>query len=111
MSRLRYKTQGQRLIMRHLRDEALELRQDKDRRIRNAVLCMALHDPRWMIWVERNLPRRFDECLNPQAMMLIEARARAVALKPYSYFHNRFIGWLIFRHDWAFTDRGTLSPG
>lgn len=101
----------ERTALRDMADDVIDLRYNQARRLRNAILALALYDPRWMTWVEQELPDNLAECFRLQTMLLIEARARAIALKPYQFFHREQIGWLIFRHDWAFTDRGTLSPG
>ncbi len=110
MSRLKLKA-GHRALLRDMQYDAMSLRYDIKRRFRNAVLSLALTDPRWMIWVENNLPGRIEPCLELANFTLLESHARAVALKAYSYFHREKIGWMIFRNDQAFTDRGTLSPG
>lgn len=93
-----------------LRDMALEtidLRYNWNRRLRNAALALALSDPGWMAWIERNVPKQIE----PQkAIRIIEPRARALVLKQYSFFGRQYIGGLIFR-DWPFTDDGNLTPG
>jgi len=93
--------------------ERLELRENRLRRFRNALLALTLSDPNWMLWAERNLPPRMDEIEQDLEiwLMLIEAAARWRVFAAYGFFHNKTIGYLLFRHDWAFTDRGTLSPG
>lgn len=95
--------------MRAIGTEALELRFDTRRRFRNAVYALTQMDPRWMIWLEQNLPE--DGTFTMRELLLVEARARAFVLKAHGYLGRLQIGFLIFRHDWAFTDEGNLSPG
>lgn len=100
---------GERNTLRMIGVDALDLRNNWTRRLRNALLCLACSDRRWMIWVDRELD---PEKMSLQEMTrLIEARARLIVLKPYSYFGRKCIGDFIFRDDWAFTDRGNLGPG
>lgn len=89
--------------------EALELRYNYQRRLRNATLALALSDPDWMIWVEKNIPpHKIERC----HLQLVESRARAITLKRFGIFTSRAtIGWLVFRPDWTFSDSGSLSPG
>lgn len=96
-----------------IEQESLELKSDHLRRFRNALLALALSDPHWMTWIERELPPRMDELCEDLDiwLMLVEGAARWRVLAGYGFFHNRLISHLIFRHDWSFTDRGTLSPG
>lgn len=96
-------------VLRMMGEDALDLRYNWPRRLRNALLCLATSDKHWMMWVERELD---PESMTIQEMTrLIEARARLIVLKPYSYFGRKIIGDFIFRDDWAFTDRGNLGPG
>lgn len=83
-------------------------RYDWQSRLRNALIALANSDPQWMIWVEKNVNRRWSL---PRITRLIEAYTRARFLKPHGYFGRQQISALIFRDDWCFTDRGTLSPG
>jgi hypothetical protein len=94
--------------MRQIGDDAISLRYDLDRRLRNAVLALALSDPKWMSWLEDNIP---PHKIGRHHLQLIEVRTRALVLKNYSFLVGRNPIELIFRQDWAFTDRGTLSPG
>ena len=93
--------------------ETLELRANRVRRFRNALLALCLSDQSWMIWAEKNLPPRLDEIEQNIDiwLMLVEAAARWRVLAGYAFFHHKRIGYFVFRRDWAFTDRGTLSPG
>lgn len=113
MPKLRLKAAARRDAFRLLAEDALELKADRLRRFRNAILCLALSDPRWLVWVERTLPPSLDEICEDLDiwLMLVEAAARWRVLKSYGFFQRRFISELLFRHNWAFTDRGTLSPG
>lgn len=99
----------ERATLRNMGDEVIQLQNDWPRRLRNALLCMALSDPRWMMWVEREI----DEESMPlqEITRLIEARARILVLKAHRYFGRQCIGNYIFRDDWVFTDRGNLGPG
>lgn len=110
MSRLKLKA-GHRRILRDMEYEAMSLQYDIKRRFRNAVLSLALSEPRWMVWVENNMPGDLESCLELQNFTLLESYARAVVLKAYSFYHREKIGWMLFRGNQAFTDRGTLSPG
>lgn len=113
MPKMKLKTSTKREAFRRLENEVLELKADRMRRFRNALLCLAISDPDWMIWVERTLPPRIDEiCEDIEIwLMLIEATARWRVLVSYGFFYNKNITHLLFRRDWAFTNRGTLSPG
>lgn len=97
---------------RYLQDiggEVMDLRHDWERRFRNAVLSLALNDPRWMMFIQREV--KPDEMDLKEMTRLVEARARLIMLKPYNYFGRSCVGSYIFRDDWPFTDRGSLSPG
>jgi len=96
-------------LLREMGNDTLELRYDVARRFRNAVYALATMDPKWMVWVEENLPS--DGVIRLRELMLVEARARAMVLRAHGYLGRQCIGDLIFRKDWAFTDRGSLSPG
>lgn len=101
-----------RQILRDMGDEALALRYDARRRFRNALLAIALDDPRWMMWVERNLPNGFAECVSGEwILLMVEARARAPMYSGYKSLIGSDISGFIFRHNRPFTDRGNLSPG
>lgn len=107
MKKIRLKTL-ERQYLQVMGTEALELRYNYERRLRNAVLSLALSDPDWMVWVERNIP---PHKIGREHLQLVEARARAMVLKAHGFFGRREIGWMIFRPDWAFSDSGNLSPG
>lgn len=108
MKKNRLKTR-EREYLRVMGQEALELRYDYPRRLRNATLALALSDPDWMIWVEQNIP---PHKIDRHHLQLVESYARAKVLKRFGFFTSRKeIGWLIFRPDWAFSDSGSLSPG
>lgn len=96
-------------ILRLMGEDALDLRHNWGRRLRNALLCLAMSDARWMVWAERELDS--ERMSVPEMTRLVEARARLIVLKPYAYFGRKCIGDFIFRDDWAFTDRGNLGPG
>ena len=90
-------------------EDAIDLRYNWPRRFQNALLCLTLSDPHWITWIEREIDP--EKMSLPNMTRLIEARARLIILKPYGYFGRKCIGNYIFRDDWAFTDRGNLSPG
>ena len=99
----------ERAALRMMGEDAQDLRYNWPRRLRNALLCLATSDKNWLMWVERELD---PECMSIAEMTrLIEARARLIVLKPYSYFGRKIIGDFIFRDSWTFTDRGNLGPG
>ena len=99
----------ERAVLRDMGNEVLQLQNDWQRRLRNALLCMALSDPRWMMWIEHEIDK---ESMSLQEITrLVEARARILVLKAHRYFGRQCIGNYIFRDDWVFTDRGNLGPG
>jgi hypothetical protein len=99
----------ERTYMQAMGESALELRFDYLRRFRNAVYAISQMDQRWMIWVEQNLPE--NGMIRMRELLLVEARARTLVLKAHGFFGRKYIGDLIFRQHWAFTDSGSLSPG
>lgn len=100
----------QRKYLSQMKYETMELRCDVRRRFRNALLCLAQCDPRWMIWVEKNFKKK-NQVIGMRELMLIEARARALTMRGYGYFGRNYIGGLLFSPHWAFTDNGNLGPG
>ena len=98
----------ERAVFHSLHDDAVDLRYNWARRFRNALLCLAQCDPRWMLFVEREID---PDMPLQETTRLIEARARLIVLKPHSFFGRNIIGDMIFRDDWCFTDRGNLGPG
>lgn len=113
MAKMKVKAAARREFFRTLEADALELRYDVRRRFRNALLSMALSNPGWMVWVERNLPRRLEEMAGEAEMwlMLVEAAARWRVLRGYGFFHRERVCGMVFRGDQPFTERGTLSAG
>ena len=81
------------------------------RRLRNALLALTKSDPKWMIWVEDNLPNDLTLCTHPWILHMLESRARYLVLKQYNYLGREHISELIFRHNWPFNDEGRLGPG
>lgn len=108
MKRLRLNLK-ERTYMRAMGESALDLRYDYARRFRNAVLALTQADPHWMIWMDQNLPE--NGVITMRELLLVEARARAFVLRRHGWLGRSQVGFLLFRHDWAFTDRGDLSPG
>lgn len=99
---------SQRSTLRRLPTEH-ENQNDWERRLQNSLLALSLSDPRWMMFVEREIN---TETMSLQEIVrLVEARARHRFIKPHSYFGRNCISSFIFRDNWLFTDRGTLSPG
>ena len=99
----------ERATLRELGNESLQLRADWQRRLENALLCLSLSDPKWIMWVEREIDMESMPLI--QITRLVEIRSRACVLKAYSYFGRKHISDLIFRDSWTFTDRGNLGPG
>ena len=99
----------ERSTLRSMGDEVIQLQNDWQRRLRNALLCMALSDTQWMVWVEHEID--VESMSLQEITRLIEARARILVLKAHHYFGRQCIGNYIFRDDWVFTDRGNLGPG
>lgn len=99
---------SQRSTLRHLPTEHY-YQDDWERRLQNSLLALALSDPQWMMFVEREIN---TETMSLQEIVrLIEARARDRILKGFRFALSKNIGQYIFRDNWLFTDRGTLSPG
>ena len=101
--------QKERMYLQSIGSAALELRYDYERRLRNALLCLAQCDPHWMQWLEKNFTPH--QQIGRKELLMIEARARHIVLRAHGYFGRMYIGEMIFRHDWPFTDSGALSPG
>lgn len=80
---------------------------DWEKRFFNALRGLVLSDPKWMLFLERETS--IDMPIE-QITMLVEARAKAAALKPYRYMIT-ITGQKLFNPRWQFTDRGTLPPG
>lgn len=83
------------------------LQADMPRRLRNALYALQELDPRWMAWIERELPRRIQDL--PAVTRLVEARARTLLMGRHHFFDLPKIGGLLFSDDWLFTDRNTLT--
>jgi hypothetical protein len=81
------------------------IRDDDERRLRNALFAMANMDPSWMWWVEKNIPKW--EGLTWKRRM-IERQARILSAKHYC-----FLGWgyqlSVIYSDYYFTDDGHLK--
>lgn len=99
----------ERAILRDMGEDVVQLQFDWQRRLRNALLCMASADPQWITWVEREID--VESMTVQEIARLVEARARILVLKAHRYFGRQCIGNYIFRDDWVFTDRGNLGPG
>lgn len=92
------------LRVRDLPDDGLTF--DLRRRYQNAVLALALSDPAWMIWLEKNIPPQggVDRC----ELHLIESRARALVVKNYRFAFSHSQQISIIFGNMPFTDRGEL---
>jgi len=108
MKRSRLKAK-ERATLREMGNEALQLRVDWQRRLKNALLCLSLSDPKWITWVEREIDMESMSLV--EITRMVEIRSRACVLKAYNFFGRDHIGSLIFRDSWTFTDRGNLGPG
>lgn len=96
--------------LREVASSTLALRYDYERRLRNALLCLTQSDPRWITWLEKEF--KPNQRIGAKELLLIEARARCLVLRGhYVYSSREHVGWLLFRHDWPFSDSGHLSPG
>jgi hypothetical protein len=102
-------TSKERAIFNEMQHEYVALKFDYKRRLRNALLCLAQGDPRWMVWIEKNF--KPHKRIGKRELLMIEARARNIVLRNYRYFDRKNVGGMIFDHDWAFSDDGSLSPG
>lgn len=113
MAKLKLRAALRRAMFKSIGNDIESLRADQARRFRNALLAIVLCDPRWMMWIERDLPPRMDEIWQDMDiwLALVEAAARWKVLAQYCFFYRRFVASLVFRTDQPFTDRGTLSPG
>lgn len=85
-------------------DDGISL--DEGRRLRNALLALALLDPGWMWWVEKNIPKWAGLTWKRR---MIERRARVLSARRYGFI----LGWgqrlnIIFS-DLYFTDDGNLK--
>jgi hypothetical protein len=99
----------EREYMREMGEGVFDLRLDRPRRLRNALLCLAQSDPHWMTWLEKNF--KPHQTIRERDLLLIEARARAIVLRSYNFFGRLSIGEIVLRHNWPFNDNGSLSPG
>jgi len=82
-----------------------DIRFDEARRLRNAILAMALMDRGWMWWVERNIPKRSN--LHARRIWA-ERRARVLVANQYRYLGRST--WLaLINSDSYFTDDGALK--
>ena len=78
------------------------------RRRRNALRVLVAEDPRWMMWIEREIDPGWPL---PRQTRLIEARARALVLRHHSFFGCKQIGDLLFSEHTLFTDYGSMLAG
>ena len=100
--------QQERQWMKDMGTDALFLRHDWRRRLRNALIALAGSDPAWMVWLESEIDPDVMDVIGITRM--VEARARTLVLRRHSFLGRLTIGDLIFR-DWPFGDDGALTPG
>ncbi len=105
---MRHLNRKEKTMLNNATQGEISIRHDWQRRLQHALIALAGSDPQWMVWVEREVNPRWKI---ERITRLVEARTRARFLKPHNYFGRQHIGGLIFRDDWCFTERGTLSPG
>jgi hypothetical protein len=99
---------NERKALRDMALDVIDLRYNWQRRFRNALLGLALSDPQWIMFVEKEI---HPETMKLSEMTrLIEARARFKILKNYEYI-RRFSAEAHFRDTWVFTDNGSLGSG
>lgn len=108
---MRRLTRNEKKTLKSFGADALELRFNERRRLRNAILYLAACDPRWIEFIEREIPNPIKQTDHRRVLQLVESRARWRVLHHYKYFHRQKITEMIFRPDWYFTDDGSLSAG
>jgi hypothetical protein len=99
---------NERKALRDMALDVIDLRYNWQRRFRNALLGLALSDPQWIVFIEKEIHP--DTMGLPEMTRLIETRARFKILKGYEYI-CRLSAEAHFRDTWVFTDSGSLGPG
>ena len=86
-------------------EDQMELRYNWPLRLRNALLVLSASDPGWIYWVENNVPLNLTV---RQVTRLIERRARALAVRGYSFSRGQWLA--IVYSDAPFNELGSLQP-
>lgn len=106
MKRIRLNKQ-QRGWMNDMTSQMMELQQNWQRRLRNALIALAAMDPSWMIWVEQNIA---SPCHVPSAARAVERRARELLAQGYRHLGETTVCNII-DGDLPFSDNGNLLSG
>ncbi len=97
---------SERDLLRCLSSVTLFLRDDWHRRLRNALMVLALQDPGWMSWIEAEIdPARMSM---QSITVLVEARAKASIMQRYAWFGRSGAAHLLFYANYYFGDTGNL---
>ena len=111
MATKKLSAKSRRYFFSQIETEVLDLRFDRSRRFRNALLCIASNDKNWMIWVQENLPAHVNE-IQKDGLVLVESRARALTFQSFrSLFSGSRLSEVLFKESWPFSDDGHLTPG
>ncbi len=106
MKRIRL-NQRERTWMNTFAVEAISLREDWQRRLRNALIALSSMDPAWMIWVDQHIA---SPCHVPAAARAVEVRARELLLQRYNSMSPSLRRDLV-NGDLPFSDEGNLISG
>jgi hypothetical protein len=97
---------NERAALREMGRDVLALRYDWHRRLRNALLALAMMDPGWMAWAEADID---EQRMSVQAITrLVEGRAGACVLKHHQWLGRARAGALLFDNGFMFNDRGDM---
>ena len=101
-------TARERALFRTFGDHTAELRADDHARLRNALRALVAADPRWLTWVERNLPGRLSKFTRAE-LQILETRVRAIVLKRYAkIFSEGQITTMLFDYSLPFNASGAM---
>lgn len=100
-------TRREKIYLQEVDIEKESLRNDPERRLRNALCALASMDKAWMIWVETHVPVESDTYM---AMRLVEMRARELVMCGYRYLGESVIKQIIGGNR-PFGNDGTLLQG
>jgi hypothetical protein len=106
MKRMRLNKQ-ERSVMHDMALETISLRENWNRRLRNALIALAAMDPQWMIWIEEHVA---SPCHVPAAAKVVELRARELMAQGYRYLGDSMVCNII-EGDRPFSDNGNLVSG
>ena len=106
-------SKNERTLFNEAAKEAGALDADLNQRFLNALFVLSQSNPQWMVWVEKNLPRRVEDLYKrgrfKTYVQMLESAARFLVLKNYyGFFGRRNIGELVFNIHYPFTDDGHL---